>query len=224
MVLVKRISILALFIIVLAISWIVYTNSNGKTNSTENFFLSETNLTKDMGDGSFAVVNLDKQGYTELKQMTSSAGFVVVGTVEEVQGTVNLARNIYNTAEPDSKNPVMAKKYLISIEENIKGETDKEIVVTQEYSMTDNVGNDYNLEQNEIPLEVGRRYVLFLFKNTGKTKELKGTYFGIGDPWQIKLLNNESTVICGNKDISKYFNKNTENEAIQEIKTILSSG
>ncbi|OPY59581.1 MAG: hypothetical protein A4E55_00141 [Pelotomaculum sp. PtaU1.Bin035] len=220
MVLVKRLSILALFTILLGMFWIVSNNVNSKTN-TENFFLSETNLTKDMGDGSFAVVNLDKQGYTDLKQMTSSAGFIIVGTVKEVQGTVNLARNIYNTDEPDNNNPVIAKKYLISVEETIKGETDKEIIVTQEYLINDNMNNNYNLEQNEIPLEIGSRYVLFLFKNTGKTKELKETYFRIGDPWQIKLINNESSVICGNKDISKHFYRKTENEIIREMKSML---
>ncbi|MDD4681035.1 MAG: hypothetical protein PHP79_09185 [Clostridia bacterium] len=223
MMLVKKLSILALFTILLGVFWTISSKNNVKneTKNTENFYLSETNLTKEMGEESFAVVNLDKQGYTDLKQMTSSAGYVAVGTVKGVQGTVNLARNIYNTDESDSKHPVMAKKYLISIEEAIKGETDKEIVVTQEYSMNDYMGNNYNLEQNEIPLEIGTRYVLFLFKNPGKTKELKETYFGVGDPWQIKLLNNESIVICGNKDIAKLFNKKAEKELIQEIKRIL---
>jgi len=210
--------VLSVFLLGTAYFFIGFNNKHSTTNNDESFFLSETNITKQIDDSNVVTVNLDKQGFKDFKEMMSFSGFVVIGTVKEIQGTVNLARNIYNTDEPDNAHPAMAKKYLIAVEESLKGNVGQEIIVTQRYTMTDNMGNTFNLEDNEVPLEVGARYVLFLLKNPGKTKELKDTYFGIGDPWQIKLLNNEGIVECGNKDILKFFNKKSEKDLIKELK------
>lgn len=208
------------------ISYLVFNSSISKNADIKDkedvIILSEANLSTQMSDNTIAigVLCLDEQGFIDLKEMKTSAKFVIVGTVKGVLGTVNLARNIYNTNEPDHECPAMANKYLIVVEDELKGKVNKEIVVTQLYSITDNMGNVNSLVKNEIPLEVGSRYILFLYKNPGKTKELSETYFGIGDPWQIKLSNGKGKVINGNKDLLEQFKDKTDNISIQELKIL----
>jgi len=219
----KIISIFLAVFLVAFISFLVINSSISKTagDNGDAIVLSEANLSTQGSNNNVDVLCLDKQGFLDLKGMKSSAKFVVVGTVKNVSGTVNLARNIYNTNETDNDHPVMANKYLITVEDGLKGEVEKEIIVTQPYSITDYMANNNSLIEKEIPLEVGSRYVFFLYKNPGKTKELSETYFGIGDPWLIKLSDKNGEIISGNKDLLKQFKDKKENITIKEIMDLI---
>lgn len=198
---------------------------DGNTNENEGVLLSQVNFNKKMPDGSTATIYLDRQAFSSFKKMKTEANSIIVGTVKGIEGSVNLERNPYNPAMPDNEHPALAKKYRVEVEDAIKDNVNKEIIVVQESTITDRSGNTYSFADSnaEIPLKIGSRYILFLAKDPGVIAELSGTYSAIGDPWIVELNNNRGRLISGNESILKYFNKDStgeysEKDLINELK------
>ncbi len=182
-------------------------------------------------------ISMDIAMTDSLEGMIEPANFIVIGHYEELDSTVNLARNSNDISQEDSDIYIEGRIFRFKVDEVLKGELSRDtILVSHMYSMRGTVTVDNAVRENGItvkpatetqtytytalyPLyvepELGATYVLFLSRETGQ-----GYFIDATHPFIIKLDEN-GTASLQSGLLDKENSKLTQEIELGDSKTLL---
>ncbi|HEY8347210.1 MAG TPA: hypothetical protein VIL07_08025 [Symbiobacteriaceae bacterium] len=159
-------------------------------------------------DGTVDLLLIDVPVYKSIEHLTKDASAVVVGQVVDQGGTRNLARNPKDPTQEAEDHQVMSQEYIFEVENYLKGSGEAQIDVVYPASIIRN--NGVEIEEPEVPLEPGKRYVLFL-------QEGSDGYRGVGTPWQFQLIDGRAEARAYEARHAAPFQGLTEADLIRQI-------
>ena len=178
----------------------------------------------------------DLEMFASLEEMVVAVEFVFLGTVLEVEGHYNLARNVADVTEPDPHIFALGQIYRVQVDRYLKGEGGSIQQVVQSEGLLTEVSRQVGLSQTDedlrharlqeehIPMQVGQQYLFFVDRSSVKPEYLLRI---AGDPWRYRL-DSESAELDATSEIQDIVNcseleivYDTES-LIQEIERLLS--
>lgn len=172
-----------------------------------NFGVGHNIVRQTAPDGKTSLLISDIPTYSSVDALTKDAEVVVVGRVTGKGGTRNLARDPKDHSKEAADRKVMSQEYTFAVEKYVKGNGDSKIDIV--YAETESVSPGMIINEPEIKLEVGQRYVLFLKKGDG--------YFGVGQPWQFQLAGGQANAKAYNPEHVEAFKGLTEAGLLQQV-------
>jgi len=165
-----------------------------------------------------ATVHADYPTITTLEELTRQATVIVVGTVEEVAGTRNTARDPLDPQKPHPSLEIVSVDYQVRVEQVLKGAAPAQLLVTQAKSAAPK-GESHVLFEGFKDLAVGQRYLLFLRQTTDGSER----WIGIAEPWRFALLNDRIIVESRWEHATSYFPAANANEFLTQVRSYISA-
>lgn len=141
---------------------------------------------------------------SSIQELTHYADLVVIGQPVTKEGIINTARDPNNLSKPDPRFFSINQLYKVEIEQILKGESLKVLLVAQNQGLLslDTIANptvsdiEYEIRRNKnktfIPLSLNTRYLFFLRILDEANYDLNGyksasIYAGVAEPWRFEI-------------------------------------
>ncbi|HEU4962563.1 MAG TPA: hypothetical protein VFV52_01700 [Bacilli bacterium] len=152
--------------------------------------------------------------YADLAKLTSDADAVVIGTVSNIEGSRNLARDPNNPAKEDPNILIEGVDYRVHVQEYIKGAGTKSLLITE--TKQKRMGKDAPMvsEEGYMELESGSTYVFFV-----KKSPTSGRYYGVGQPFIFEVTEGQVQAKGKNPEWTKPFKPKDLTTFIEDVKS-----
>ncbi|WP_430509869.1 hypothetical protein [Gottfriedia solisilvae] len=205
----KLLVILSSFVVITG--GIVYYSGHTSKAKDKNVTVNSSSKTK---NNTRTVIHSDKPVYNDIQEITKLADAVFIGTVIDVAGTRNLARNPQNPDEEDQSVYIEGVDYNVKVEEFLKGNDNKDLLVTEERNVQLNKSDKPVKNEYYIGLENGQQYIFFANKS-----ESTGRYYAVGEPFFFELKNNKVKVKSNDEEIRNLFKESDLSSFKEKVKS-----
>jgi hypothetical protein len=165
---------------------------------------------------------------TSLADQTAQSSVITIGTVRELGGRVNLARDPADPGQTATDTFQIGQVYVFDVQRYIKGSGPQTLNIVQQEGFIDAAPASVeprDVEQaillyRHIPLTPGASYVLFLNPLDGFADD--NSYFtGKGEPWRFILPTNGSAAPESSAQLSPDFAARSSTQLIQQIEQLV---
>jgi hypothetical protein len=168
---------------------------------------------------------------SSIAELSQKASFIIIGQVVEIDGIINMARDVNDKTKPDPSLLGVGQIYQLKVEEYLKGvegangdnmvyviQSEGFLEITPGAAITDEEIQKARKQENYVPMRKNTKYLLFLEPLTG-FPELKNSYVGVAHPWRFDVSNPDALVPESSWNrASQIFGTKTLADVLEQIK------
>lgn len=156
------------------------------------------------------------KAFLDLDTMVSKTEIIVIGRIDGVAGTRNMARDPNDPTRPDPNHQVIGLDYKVQVERYLKGTGTPELLVTQpQFSVTES--GEKVTYGSYVDMETGGRYLLFIRQSLDGS----GRFVGAGEPWRFSLGSGRARIQSNEHAFQEKFPDLTETELVGRVQAAI---